>query len=88
VNNVKTFFLYDGAVPVAEFDASGNLVASNTFGANGLISRRSGSTTVYYTFDPQGSVTQRLDSSGAVLNSYLFASFGQGQYSGSPSNQT
>jgi RHS repeat-associated protein len=85
VNNVKTFFLYDGAVPVCEFDPNGNLIASNTFGANGLVSRRSGSTTVYYTFDPQGNVTQRLDSSGAVLNSYLFDPFGQGQYSG-PAN--
>ena len=53
MNGVKTFFLYDDGVPVCEFDSTGALVASNTFGANGLISRRSGSTTVCYISDPQ-----------------------------------
>ncbi|MGI9105777.1 MAG: hypothetical protein ACR2G4_05970, partial [Pyrinomonadaceae bacterium] len=58
----RTYFLYDGTTPIVEMDASGALTATNTFGAHGLVSRRTttqGST--FYTFDPQRNVAQRLD---------------------------
>jgi RHS repeat-associated protein len=75
----RTYFLYDGAVPVVEMDATGGVTATNTFGAGGLLSRRSGGTSVFYTFDPQGSAAQRLDSAGAVLSSHVWDAYGTGQ---------
>jgi RHS repeat-associated protein len=74
----RTYFLYDGTLPVVELDATGAVTAVNTFGANGLLSRRSGGASVFYTFDPQGSAAQRLDGAGAVLATCLFDSHGAG----------
>ncbi len=72
----KTYFLYDGVIPVCELDNAGNVIATNTVGANGVLARRTGTTSVFYTFDPQGSVAQRLDSSGNVLSSHANEGFG------------
>src|SRR5436309_14989116 len=52
----RTYFLYDGAVPVIEMDGSGNVTATNTFGFNGLVSRHTASGSTFYCFDHQGSV--------------------------------
>jgi hypothetical protein len=60
-----TYYLYDGIQPVCELEGSGAVTASNAFGANGLVSHTASSATTFYTFDPQGSVPQRLTSSGA-----------------------
>ena len=59
-----TYYLDDGTTLVCELNAAGAVTATNTIGANGLVSRRTGTTSVFYTFDPQGSVAQRLDASG------------------------
>lgn len=68
-----TFFAYDGANPVAEpsYNASTTtttVTAYNTFGANGLLSRRNANVTTgvttYYTFDPNN-VAERIMSQGA-----------------------
>ena len=72
----RTYFLYDGIVPVCELSSTGALTAANTFGANGLVSRRVGSTTTFYTWDPSGNVAQTLSSTGAVTNSFHFDAFG------------
>lgn len=72
----RTYFLYDGTTPVLELDASGAVTAVNTFGAAGLVSRRSGTASTFYTFDPQGSVSERIDANGNVLSSHLFAAHG------------
>jgi RHS repeat-associated protein len=74
----KTYFLYDGMQPVCELDGSGNVTATNTFGANGLLSRRVSSSSTFYTFDMQGGVAQRLNSSQTVLGSSMFDAFGNG----------
>lgn len=73
----RTYFLYDGAVPVVELDNTGAVVATNTFGATGLISRRTGNTSVFYLFDSEGSISQKTDSTGNVLSSDLFDAYGQ-----------
>ena len=54
----KTYFLYDRSAPVGEYSSTGTLSATNTFGADGLVSRRSASAgaTVFYTFDERGNV--------------------------------
>ena len=67
---------YDSGTPVVELDGSGSVSATNTFGANGLISRRVGSTSVFYTFDERGNTTQRLNSSGGVITSHISDAFG------------
>jgi len=51
-----------------------------------LLSRRSGGTSTFYTFDPQGSVAQRLDGAGNVLTSHVFDAHGVGQSSGTVSD--
>lgn len=73
-----TYFLYDGLTPIVELDQNANVKAVNSWGANGLLSRRTISTnsSVFYTFDMQGSAAQRLDSSGNILGSYGFDAFG------------
>ena len=38
-----TYFLYDGTQPVCEYNGSGTLTATNTFGADGLVSRHTSS---------------------------------------------
>ncbi len=98
--NVRTYFLYDGLTPVCELGADGSVLATNTFGANGLLARRSFSalkpvsglkgaepevgerisvtaaSSVFYTFDQQGSVAQRLNPDGSIRSSHLFDAFG------------
>src|SRR6185312_8126240 len=68
----RTYFLGP-----CELDGSGNLIATNTFGPTGLLSRHTASGSTFYTFDPQGSVNQRTDSGGNVINTSLFDAFGQ-----------
>lgn len=72
----RTYFLYDGINPVNELDASGNLAATNTFGAGGLASRRAGTSSVFYSFDSEGNLAQRSDSSGAVSSNHFFSAHG------------
>ena len=72
----RTYFLYDNGVPVCELDSTGNTVATNTFGPNGLVSRRTGGSSRFYTFDERGGTTQRLTSAGAVLSSRMMDAFG------------
>lgn len=80
--SLRTYFLYDGDVPVVELNPYGGVAAVNTFGATGLIARGDGTTaTTYYLFDPQGSVAQRLDNRGNVLTSHLFSAYGTGVHS-------
>jgi RHS repeat-associated protein len=81
-SSVRTYFIYDGALPLLELDNIGAIVSTNTSGANGLISRRTGSTSVFYVFDSEGSVSQRTDSSGNILSDHLYSAFGE-QLSGS-----
>ncbi len=58
-----------------ELDATGAVTATHTFGANGLTSRHTTSST-FYTFDVQGGVAQRLDASQSVLSSHQFTAHG------------
>ena len=41
------YYVYDGTLPVYEMDASGTVTAVNTFGSNGLVSRRSGGSSTF-----------------------------------------
>lgn len=78
----RTYFLYDGIQPVVELDSSGSVTAVNTFGAQGLVSRRTGGVSTFYTFDASGNVAQRLGTVGNVISSNLYDAFGQRQSTG------
>ncbi len=75
-SSTRTYFLYDGDTPVVEESNTGAFLAANTYGADGLVSRRSGSTTVCYLFDERGNVAQRTSSTGAVTGSEVYDSYG------------
>ena len=72
----RTYFLYDGTVPVVELDSTGVVTSTNTFGASGLVSRRVSTTSTFYSFDSEGNVAERSDASGSVLSSLLFSAHG------------
>ena len=73
--STKSYFLYDGTQPVSEYGSSGTLLATNTYGADGLVSRHT-SATAFYLFDERGNVAQRTSSTGAVLGSELYDAYG------------
>ncbi len=81
-----TYYVYDGETPVSELNSSGTVIATNTFGPAGLLSRSAGGSSLYYTFDQQGNVAQRLDGSQNVLTSDLYDAFGAGASSGTPTD--
>jgi RHS repeat-associated protein len=72
----RTYFLNDGIVPIVELDSSGAVVSTNSFGSSGLISRRTGNSSVFYSVDSEGNVAQRTDSGGSVLTNHLFTAHG------------
>ncbi|MCE5324303.1 hypothetical protein LLG46_13460 [bacterium] len=71
-----TYSLYAGGVPVCEMDDTGSVMAINTFGPTGLLARRDGSTSTFYTYDPLGSAVQTLDSSGTATSTQLYDAYG------------
>jgi RHS repeat-associated protein len=72
----RIYIQYTGIVPTCEMDDDGNVTAVNTVGINGLLARREGENTTFYTFDDSGDVTQTLNSSGTVLSSEQYDSYG------------
>ncbi len=69
---VRTYFLYDGDQLVAEFDSSGVMQASQTWGVEGLSYRRTASGASagnrFYSWDVRGNIAATTDSTGAVVN--------------------
>lgn len=59
-----------------ELSSGGSITAYNTFGPDGLVSRREGSTSTYYAFDMRGSTVHRLNAAGAILTSHTQDAFG------------
>jgi RHS repeat-associated protein len=72
-----TYYLYDGGNPVVEMDSSGTVTAINVFASDGVVARKETGTWKYYQFDPQGSVAQRTNSSGTVVNSSMYDAYGK-----------
>jgi RHS repeat-associated protein len=78
-------FLYDGIVSVCEMNSSGSVTAVNVFGGDGLVGR-TGASTIYYVFDQQGNVAQRLNSSQSVTSSSTYDAYGAETTTGSPTD--
>lgn len=74
--SARTYFLYDETTPIIELDNSGAVIATNSFTPHGLVSRRTGTTDEFYSFDPEGNIAQRSDDTGAVLNDSIFSVHG------------
>jgi hypothetical protein len=72
----RTYFLYDGNLPIVELDSTGSLTATNSFADNGLVSRCEGSTSAFYSFDSEGNVAERSDAGGIVLVDHFFSAHG------------
>jgi len=53
-----------------------SVIATNTFGINGLVSRNDSAGTNFYAFDPQGSTAERVDSSGTLVSSDCYNAWG------------
>ena len=84
-----TYFIYDGDDPVLELNASGTKTAVTTFGPTGALARTTSTRTLLYTSDYQGNVSQQIDtSSGSVVASYAFDSFGSRAVSSSDPTAT
>jgi RHS repeat-associated protein len=80
-NGTRTYFLYDGSLPVYETDLSDNGERVNTFGAAGLVSRHEQSCldcsgSAFYTFDSQGNVSQSLNFRAQPASSVAFDAHG------------
>lgn len=58
-------------------NGNGGIIAVNTFGANGLLSRNNGGT-VLYTFDPSGNAVEGSLTSGTVATTYTYMGYGFG----------
>jgi RHS repeat-associated protein len=80
-----TNYLYDGADTVEELDGGGTLLARYMQGPgvdNPLAERRS-ETNAFYEQDGVGSVTSLSSSTGTILNSYTYDTFGNSTLNGS-----
>jgi RHS repeat-associated protein len=82
----KTYYYYDGGTPIFETDATGTLTATNVFAPDGLVARQQGGSWIYYAFDQQGNVAQRLDASGSELSESSFDAYGSEASTNSPSD--
>lgn len=74
--STRRYFLYSGSTPIVEINSAGVVQATNTFGAAGLISRKSGSSHTWYTFDERGATSQRLGATGNVVSSHATDAYG------------
>jgi RHS repeat-associated protein len=84
-SNGTTNYLYDGADTVEELDGSGNLLARYIHGPGvdrPLAEWRSG-INAFYEQDAVGSVTSLSSSTGMILNSYTYDTFGNSTLNGS-----
>jgi RHS repeat-associated protein len=84
----RTYFIYDGMHPVVEINSAGTILATNTFGPDGLSSRNTTATgaaagvgtqgTVYYEFDDRGNTIARFGASSSTtpLNYHLYDAWG------------
>lgn len=73
---VRTFFVYDGTLPIGEVDSTGAIQAINVFGPTGLEARIQGSTPKYYTFDLRGNAVQEVSATGTIAWSAAYYAYG------------
>jgi RHS repeat-associated protein len=80
INGVTRFITYDDWNPIYEWDASGNPVGANFYGAKAdeLIGRWDSSWGfLFFKQDRQGSVMEVLDQGGGIVEKYRYDAFGK-----------
>jgi len=80
INGVTRFITYDEWNPLYEWDASGNPVGANIYGARAdeIIGRWDSSLGfLFYKQDKQGNVVTLLDQGGSILERYRYDAFGK-----------
>jgi RHS repeat-associated protein len=80
LDNVTTLFLYHGWQPLMEWDAAGNMVAYNIYGAGAdeILTRwQSGVGYLHYHLDRTGNVQFLLSEGNASLEKYTYDAFGE-----------
>jgi RHS repeat-associated protein len=79
VNGTPMFFVYDGWDLIEERDGSNNVLATYVHGVkqDELLTRTSGSTTVYYHHNANGNVANLTNASGTVVEKYKYDVFGK-----------
>jgi RHS repeat-associated protein len=84
----KTYTVYDGTNPYADFNGSGTLLERYVYGPSGqILSRTSASgTTAWYLTDHLGSVRDVVATSGTVLDHIAYDAYGNVTSETSPSN--
>ena len=74
-----TGFVFDGEYPLLEVDSTNTVQAVHTADPQGYgaeVSQHRGSSSYYYHFDGLGSTDRMTDSTGSVVNSYLYDAWG------------
>jgi len=77
-NSGTTNYLYDGGNVLEEVDGSGNVLARyvQSIGVDDLLAQTRSGATNYYDSDGLGSITSLSSSSGILVNTYSYDSFG------------
>jgi RHS repeat-associated protein len=78
IDGTSSTFAFDGWKPVAEWNDNGNLVATNLYGPgpDEILYRWSPTNELYYKMDPMGNVRFLLNTSGSVVEQYIYDAFG------------
>jgi RHS repeat-associated protein len=78
VNNVATYFVYDGSAIIAEYNSAGTLLRKYVHGntIDEPVQMVSGSNKYYYHADRLGSITSITDAAGKVVEKYQYSAFG------------
>jgi RHS repeat-associated protein len=74
-NNQVTNYLYEYDKVILETDNANNQLSRNVYGTN-LVSRTSGSETLYYMYNGHADVTALIDNLGTIKGSYYYDAFG------------
>jgi len=79
VNGDITRYVYDGPNIVTEYDGNGNVKNAyiHNLTIDDALAVQQGTNTYYYHKDGLGSVINLTDSTGSVVNSYIYKSFGE-----------
>jgi RHS repeat-associated protein len=78
LNNVITYYIYDGEKPILEYNSAGAMVGRNVYGKgiDEILMRTDLTQTYYFQQDHEGSVTHLTNASGVVIESYRYDAFG------------
>jgi RHS repeat-associated protein len=78
LNNVTTYYIYDGEKPIIEYNSAGTLVGRNLYGKgiDEILMRTYGAQTYYFQQDRNGNVTHLTNAAGAIAEKYKYDAFG------------